>query len=101
MKEGDFFVCVCVGLFSKNFVVRTYKRSAIVMKGKKKKTSNRKTSKDFGKCKINTKRRGQRVNDQRSDWVNQNDKTPSFDYALRILTLLLSYAHPLGSKNNK
>jgi hypothetical protein len=87
---------VCVGLFSKNFVVRTYKRSAIIMKGKK--TSNRNTSKDFGKCKINTKRRGQRVNDQRSDWVNQNDKTPSFDYALRISTLLLSYAHPLVSK---
>jgi hypothetical protein len=87
------------GLFSKNFVRAAHNPTAPGKRKKREKNitsgrANRKDIQGLWKMQNKHKRRGQRVNDQRSDWVNQNDKTPSFHYALRTylsLSLSLSY----------
>jgi len=89
---GDFPPSSFFGLFSKNFVRAPTVRENI--------TSGRKDIQGLWKMQNKHKRRGQRVNDQRSDWVNQNDKTPSFHYALRayLLSPSLYRIPPAGKK---
>lgn len=88
--EGDSLFFVCVPFFFsfwarlQNFV-RTYATYAERERKTLRTGVNQKTSRTLKMQNKHKRRTGHRVNDQRSDWVNQNDKAILFSaHILRI-----------------